>query len=124
MNQQTKIIQTYGLWFMDMLCIAAAYLIATHIRFAGKNDYGDRRLHFLVCVVFLLFCTIYSFFVEWNRDFLIRGSYREMIAVLRFNVLMLFAGIMFVFFARWAYILSRSVIINFFWINFLLMLLE
>ena len=122
MNQQTKIIQTYGLWFMDMLCIAAAYLIATHIRFAGKNDYGDRRLHFLVCVVFLLFCTIYSFFVEWNRDFLIRGSYREMIAVLRFNVLMLFAGIMFVFFARWAYILSRSVIINFFWINFLLML--
>lgn len=122
MNQQTKIIQTYGLWFVDMLCIAAAYLIATHIRFAGRNDYGDRRLHFLVCVVFLLFCTIYSFFVEWNRDFLIRGSYREMVAVLKFNVLMLLAGIMFVFFARWAYILSRSVIINFFWINFVLML--
>ncbi len=123
MNQQTKILQTYGLWFLDMLCILASYLIATQIRFGGNNDMGDKRLHYMVCVVFLLFCTVYSFFVDWNRDFLIRGKYREASAILRFGALMLLVALTFTFFTRWQAVLSRTVIAHFTWICMLMMLL-
>ena len=61
MTQQTKIVRTYGLWFLDMATILASYLIVTYIRFAETRDYGDRTQHYLVGVLFLLYCPIYTF---------------------------------------------------------------
>ena len=122
MNQKVKIIQTYGLWLLDMLCIWIAYAAATQIRFGQTRDWGDKTLHYMVGVVFLLLCTAYSFFVDWNRDFLLRGSFRELMAVVKYNAVMLVAGILVAFFAQWAYVLSRSVIAWFFAINLALML--
>lgn len=121
MNQKYKVVQTYGLWLIDILCIALSYWIATQFRYSGNNDWGNRTLHYAVLVVFLLFCTVYSFFVEWNRDFLKRGYFREFIAIVQFNALMILVSLAFVFFARWAWILSRQVILNFIWINLAMM---
>jgi exopolysaccharide biosynthesis polyprenyl glycosylphosphotransferase len=122
MKQTNKVIQTYGLWFTDMICIIVSYMLATWIRFGQRNDYGNVRLHYMVAVIFLLFCTVYSFFADWNRDFIIRGAFRELTEVLKFNAIMIVVGMSFVFFAQWAYILSRIVIFWFFIINFALML--
>jgi exopolysaccharide biosynthesis polyprenyl glycosylphosphotransferase len=105
-----------------MVCILASYMLATYVRFGHRNDYGNVLLHYMVVVVFLLFCTAYSFFADWNRDFLVRGAFRELMAVLRFNVLMIVVGMAFVFFAQWAYALSRIVILWFFIFNFVLMM--
>lgn len=121
MSQKNRIIQTYGLWFLDMLCIFLSYNIATQIRFAGTNDWGSKTLHYLVMIVFLLFCTVYSYFVDWNRDVLRRGLFREFLAVLKFNTIMLVISLVFVFFAGWSNILSRIVILHFAWINLVLM---
>ena len=60
------------LWLIDMACIVASYLISTYLRFNVKRDWGDKTLHYMVCVVFLLFCVIYTFLADWNRDFLFR----------------------------------------------------
>ncbi len=122
MNHRNRIIQTYGLWFIDMLCIALSYFIATQLRFASARDYGSKTLHYMVLVIFLLFCTVYSYFVDWNRSLLKRGVFQEFMSVLKFNVVMIIISMTFVFFAQWAYILSRSVILNFAWINLVLML--
>lgn len=122
MNHRNRIIQTYGLWFIDMLCIALSYFIATQLRFASARDYGSKTLHYMVLVIFLLFCTVYSYFVDWNRSLLKRGVFQEFMAVLKFNAVMIIISMTFVFFAQWAYILSRSVILNFAWINLVLML--
>ncbi|MBO5998151.1 MAG: sugar transferase [Lachnospiraceae bacterium] len=122
MNPRIRIIQTYGLWLLDMLCIVASYMIATSMRYMGNDDWGDRTLHYMVCVLFLLFCTVTNFFVDWNRDFMRRGNFKELMSIIRFNALMIPVSLAFVFFLKWAYILSRSVIINFTWINMLMML--
>lgn len=121
MTQQTKVVRTYGLWFLDMATILTSYLIVTYIRFAETRDYGDRTQHYLVGVLFLLFCTIYTFFIDWNRDILTRGYLREVFEIGKFMVLMLLIVLAAAYFLRWADQLSRFVVGNFVWICALLL---
>ncbi|MDD5939972.1 MAG: sugar transferase [Lachnospiraceae bacterium] len=123
MEQKNRIGQTYGIWLLDMICLIISYMIATQIRFGGDrfNQFGNKTLHYMVLVVFLLFCTVYSYFRDWNRDILLRGPFREFIVIVQFDAIMVSVSLVFVFFAQWSYILSRSVIINFAWLNVVLM---
>ena len=121
MNQKNRILQTYTVWFIDMICIAVSYYIATQIRFAVHNDYGNKTLHYMVLVVFLLFCTVYNYFTDWNRGILRRGYFQEFMAVIQFHIVMVIISMFFVFFLQWASILSRAVVLYFSMISVLLM---
>ena len=121
MNQKNRILQTYCVWVVDMVCIIVSYVIATQIRFAQSRDFGNKTLHYMVMVVMLLFCTVYNFFMDWNRSILKRGAFREFVEIAKFDATMIIVSLVFVFFAQWAWILSRSVILNFAWINLVLM---
>ena len=113
MKQTRKFLQTYVVWIIDILCILGAYLLATQIRFGRIQDFGDKTLHYMVGVLFLIVCTVYSFLGDWNRDFIKRGDFEELVAVLRLLIVMLPVTITLVYFLRWAWILSRSVILYF-----------
>ena len=78
-------------------------------------------LHYLVLIVLLLVATVYGYFVEWNRNALKRGYFQELMAVLQFNLIVLAVTLVIVFFMQWAYVLSRTVILNYLWINIVLM---
>ena len=75
MSKKNNTLQTYVLWLIDMVCIILSYVLASWLRYKviGPNNIGDMTKHYLVCVVFLLFCVVYSFLADWNRDFIIRG---------------------------------------------------
>ncbi len=103
-----------------MICIVISYLIATWLRYHNRNDYGDKTLHYMVCVVFLLFCVIYSFIADWNRDFIKRGYLVELLSVIRSVAVILVGSLVVVFFLKWTDILSRFVVGNFVWIDILL----
>ncbi len=120
MNQKYKVLQTYALWVIDMACIIVTYVFFTWLRYKDNNDWGDKTLHYMVCVLFLLFCVAYSFLADWNRDFLIRGYGIELFSVLRFMAVMIVATMALVYFLNWANILSRFVILNFIWADTLL----
>lgn len=115
MNQKNRVLQTYGLWLIDSICILAAYQIATYIRFSVAQDWGDKTLHYMVCVLLLLFGTAFNFFADWNRDFIVRGYLKEAGAVIRYVFILITVTLVAVFFLRWSYILSRSVMVNFLW---------
>ncbi len=117
MNQKNKIIEVYGLWFADLVAIGISFALATYIRFGNFKDMGDKGIHFQVCLVFLLFCTIYSFFIDWNRNFLRRSILKEIYAVLQYNVLMLLVTQTIMYFLKWADVFSRGVMIYFAIIN-------
>lgn len=117
MNQKNKIIEVYGLWFADLVAIGISFALATYIRFGNFKDMGDKGIHFQVCLVFLLFCTIYSFFIDWNRNFLRRSILKELYAVLQYNVLMLLVTQTIMYFLKWADVFSRGVMIYFAIIN-------
>ena len=50
MKQTNKIIEVYGLWFADLVCILT-FVIATYIRFGNFKDMGDRAYIFLYVFV-------------------------------------------------------------------------
>ena len=88
MNRRMKLIESYLLLFSDLVSIALAYTIAILMRFGKFARVMEPELHFVVCVGFLLFCTIYSFLFDWNREFIKRGMMVELIAVTKFNIFM------------------------------------
>lgn len=121
-SSKNRVLQTYGLWLLDMLVVFASYMIATQIRFGRRNDWGSVRLHYIVLVILLLVATIYNFFQDWNRDFLRRGYFRELMEVLKCNAILLVTISVVIFAARWGMYISRLVILYFAAINTALML--
>ena len=109
MNRKKKIIESYWLLFVDLLSITAAYVIAILVRYHKFSRVMEPELHFLVYICFLLFCTIYSFLLDWNRDFIIRGMLVEFVAVLKFNLFMALAVASFLFMIQRGERFSRSV---------------
>lgn len=109
MNRKKKIVESYCLLFADLVSITAAYVIAILLRFHKFNWVMEPELHFLGYICFLLFSTIYSFLLDWNRDFLIRGIFVEFIAVLKFNLFMALAFSCVLFMIQRGYDFSRFV---------------
>lgn len=108
-NRKRKIIEGYYLLFTDLMSITIAYVIAILIRYHKFSRVMEPELHFLVYICFLLFCTIYSFMLDWNREFLTRGVFVEFIAVLKFNVFMLLAVASLLFMLQQGERFSRGV---------------
>lgn len=88
MNRRMKLIESYLLLLADLVSITLAYAAAILLRFKKFTWVMEPELHFLVYIGFLLFCTIYSFFLDWNREFIKRGVLVEFIAVLKFDIFM------------------------------------
>lgn len=120
MNQKNKIVEVYGLWFADLISIGVSFILATYIRFGNFRDMGDKEIHFQVCLVFLLFCTIYSFFIDWNRNFLKRSLWKEAYVIVQYNVIMILVTQTIMYFLKWADVFSRFVMIYFVMINVLM----
>lgn len=122
MNQKNKIVEVYGLWFADLVAIVISFILATYIRFGNFRDMGDKGIHFQVCLVFLLFCTIYTFFLDWNRNFLKRNKWKELRAVVQYNAIMILVTQTVMFFLKWADVFARLVIVYFVIINVIITL--
>lgn len=120
MNQKNKIAEIYGLWFADLLCIGGAFMLSTYLRFGNFRDMGDKAIHFQTSVLFLLFCTIYSFFIDWNRNFVKRGWLKEGLAVLQYNTIMIFSVVVAAYLIKWTDEFSRLVMGIFFFVNVIL----
>lgn len=123
MSQKNKIVEVYGLWFADLITIVGSFILATYLRFGNFRDMGDKTIHFQVCLLFLLFCTIYTFFLDWNRNFLRRSIWQELRAVLQYHVIMLLIVQTVMYFLQWAEPFSRFVMGLFMVINVFLTLL-
>lgn len=113
MNQKIRILRDYGLWAIDIVAVLFSYWIASVIRYHGNHDYGSRMIHYMICVIFLLYCTAYAFGSHWHRDFLRSGWLQELLSVLRYEISMIVVTLILVFFAHWSYGVSRIVILVF-----------
>ncbi len=109
MNQKNKIMEIYGLWFADLVTIGISFILSTYLRFGNFRDMGDKAIHFQVCLLFLLFCTVYTFFLDWNRNFLKRSMLKEIKAVVQYHIVMLLVVQTVMYFLQWAEPFSRFV---------------
>lgn len=123
MNQKNKIVEVYGLWFADLVAILVSFILATYIRFGNFRDMEDKGIHFQVCLLFLLACTIYTFFLDWNRNFVKRTIGKEVFAILQYQLIMFLAIQPVMYFLKWSDKFSRWVMLIFPLINALVTLL-
>ena len=122
MNQKNKIVEVYGLWFADLVTIVVSFILATYIRFGNFRDMGDKAVHFQVCLVYLLCCTIYTFFIDWNRNFIKRSIKREAYEIFKYNIILILVVQTVMTFLKWADVFSRIVTVYFAVINVFLTL--
>lgn len=117
MNQKNKVFEEYGLWAADLIAIIISFLIATFIRFGNMHTMRGQDIHYLVLVCFMLVSTVYSFFLDWNRDFVSRGYGVEIGEVFKYDIVLLLVVEAVMFFTKWADIFSRLTMIYFFFID-------
>lgn len=109
MKQKNKIIEVYGLWFADLVVIWASFMLSTYLRHGNFKDMRDKEIHFQVLLLFLLFCTVYNFFIDWNRNFVKRKWRKEALAIIQYNVIMILVIETVLVFLKWADAFSRLV---------------
>lgn len=113
MNQKNKIATVYGLWFADLIAIGISFVLATYIRFRNFKDMEDKGIHFQVCLLLLLICTIYTFLLDWNRDFIKRKVGKELVAIIQYEIIMMLGVQPIMYFLKWSDKFSRWVMIIF-----------
>lgn len=113
MNSKNKVIITYGLYMVDMLCIAVSFILATYMRFHNFKDMGDKTSHFIVGLIFVLLATLYTFVVPWHNLFMTRSLKGELWHIVKMNMVMVLATQFVMFFMKWADTFSRWVMVYF-----------
>ena len=120
MNQRNKVIEVYGLWAINLISILISFILATYLRFGNFRDMGNQQIHFQTCILLMQFCTIYSFFFDWNRNFLKRGPLAELAAIVQYNLIMVIVVLILLYMLGWASVFSRLVMGYFAIINVIL----
>ena len=116
MNQADKknqLIELYMLLAVDLLAIYISYVIAYFLRFNSILNLRTDERHKMVVLCLMLSCLVYSFFLDWNREFIRRGYYVELVAITKYNCVVLVVTAVFLFLLKQAEFFSRLVFIYF-----------
>lgn len=116
-TQKNHIARVYCLLAVDLLTIVFSYILAVAIRFDLQDLTKRKEMHYTTCLCFLLFCTVYSLGMDWNRNFSKRGYLVELGMVIKYNVIMSVVVGCFLFLIKQAEFFSRLLFGYFFLIN-------
>ncbi len=116
-TQKNHIARVYCLLAVDLLTIVFSYVLAVAIRFDLQDLTNRKEMHYTTCLCFLLFCTVYSLGMDWNRNFSKRGYLVEFGMVIKYNAVMSVVVGCFLFLIKQAEFFSRLLFGYFFLIN-------
>lgn len=116
-NKKYQIIESYGLFLLDIICITVSYALAYLIRFHGtESPLGNREIA-QIYVPFLLICMLNNFFTNEYKHFFQRGYYYELLRVVRYNIILFLATSAYIYAFRLELEFSRLLLVYFVVIN-------
>ena len=119
-NKKYQIIESYGLFLLDIICITVSYGLAYLVRFyGGESPLGNREIA-QIYVPFLLICMLNNFFTNEYKHFFQRGYYYELLRVVRYNVILFLATSAYIYAFRLELEFSRLLLGYFVVINTIL----
>lgn len=89
-SKKSRLLETYALIFIDVLGILISYAGALLLRFQGEGV-AYSQIHFSVGAYIVIIALLYSIMTEWNRGFFDRGYLVEIIAITKYNLVLLLA---------------------------------
>lgn len=107
-NKKSRLLETYSLIFIDMLGILISFAGALWLRFQGNRG-GYTQIHYSIGAYILIIALLYSVMTEWNRGFFDRGMLVELIAIIKYNIILLLAISTIVFLIKLGDTFSRLV---------------
>lgn len=119
-KRKNKMIETYSLLVIDIVALVIAYTMSLVIYAATRVENYDSGTHQMGYVYLMLFCVLYSVFIEGNRDFFTRGYYVELVAIVKYTVTLMIGLVMVMFFTKEIALLSRLIFAYFAVINVIL----
>ncbi|SHI03104.1 exopolysaccharide biosynthesis polyprenyl glycosylphosphotransferase [Butyrivibrio fibrisolvens DSM 3071] len=124
MNGDNKFSIKYLLWFLDMVVAVICFYAATFIRFQNFRDMYSKNLHFLVCVVIIFVASVYSFGVDYNRDFMKRRMPQESYALIKYEMVIFVGTTVIIYLINIGSTFSRLVMFYFAILDYILTLLS
>ena len=109
MNKKNKFYITYLIFAADLVAILISFAIATYLRFAHNQDLNDKERHYLVCVIYMLLCAVYSFGTDYNRNFLKRKFATECYELLKLDLVISFGTMIGIYLLQLGTVFSRLV---------------
>lgn len=104
-SKKNNLIQTYSLIVIDVLTVVLAYLISYFVRYGTLRKFGQNGG--LICVMLVLFCVMYALLLNWNHFIFKRGYFDELMAVLKYDVILLISLGFAVFIFKQSHVMSR-----------------
>lgn len=116
-SQKHHMIRVYCLLAIDIFSIVFSYVVAVAIRFNLHDLFERKEMHYTTCLSFLLFCAVFSLYMDWNRNFSKRGYLVELSMILKYNIVMFVTVGCLLFLIKQAEFFSRLLFGYFFLIN-------
>ncbi len=100
LSQKEKILQNYSILGIECICIVISYMLALYTRGVSfqHSPYAHDYLATILCILFFHLLAHYLF--DWNASFFKRGYYVELIAVLKYNCILVLSLGSFLFITK------------------------
>ena len=119
-SQKQRLIQNYTLLAVECFCILLSFALALLTRGVEHSyrTYSDTYVTTVACILFFHLLSYYLF--DWNTNIFRRGYYVELVAVCKYNLVLIFFLSFFLYVSKLAEDFSRLVFVYFFLYNILL----
>ncbi|MGL5258807.1 MAG: sugar transferase [Lachnospiraceae bacterium] len=112
--KKNQLIELYLILAVDIVVIIVSYFISYRIRYGQLVGFQNDTIHQLAVMCIVLSCVVYSLFMDWKNEFCKRGYLVEMIAITKYNFVILMVTAVLLFFLRQVEFFSRLVFLYFF----------
>ena len=107
--RKSRVLKTYMLILIELFAVGASFSVAMLLRFGDFYADGNGDTHLLFGILLLTMSLMYSMLTDWNRDFFIRGFFREFIAIGKYTATITVVSILFMYMRNDVDMLSRMV---------------
>ena len=108
-RQKQRLIQNYTLLAVECFCILLSFALAVLTR-GVEHSYSTYSRTYITTIAWILFFHLLSYYLfDWNINFFKRGYYIELIAVCKYNLVLIFCLSFFLYVAKLADDFSRLV---------------
>ena len=109
-RRKNKMIETYSILMIDILCVVVSYALALFIRFniIHYENY-PKQFHLMVGAYIVILCLLYNMFLDANRNFFTRGYYQEFYYTVRYTLILVVGLVVVLYLMQQSYEFSRSV---------------
>ena len=119
-SQKQKLIQNYTILGLECFCIILSFFLGVFTRGieASYLAFSKTYITTIACIPFFHLLSYYLF--DWNTNIFKRGYYIELVAVFKYNVVLIVLLGFFLYVSKMAVDFSRLVFVYFFFYNIIL----